>query len=96
MIPHRLGQDEAITRLKSGFATAQSKFGKLFSVQEQSWVGNHLQFRLSALAQSVSGAVDVFDDYVRLEVTLPGILALIAEKIQPLIRKEATLLLEKR
>jgi hypothetical protein len=33
---------------------------------------------------------------VRLEVVLPWLLAKIAEKVQPLIRKEGTLMLEKK
>ena len=46
--------------------------------------------------QSISGTIDVLDDYVRLEVVLPEFLARIAAVIQPLIHKEATLLLEKK
>jgi hypothetical protein len=95
-IPHSLGQNEAIRRLKGGLGEAQAKFGQLFSVQEDAWTDNRLQFRLTALAQSVSGTIDVFDDYVRLEVVLPWLLAKIAEKIQPLIQREGTLLLGKK
>jgi hypothetical protein len=96
MIPHRIGQEEAIRRLKEGFDAAQTKFGQFFSMQEQAWVGNRLQFRLSALAQSITGTIEVFDDQVRLELVLPWLLAVIAETIQPLIRKEGMLLLEKK
>jgi len=95
-IPHRLGQDEATRRLKTGLGSAQAKFGHLFSVQEETWTGNRLQFRLRALAQSVSGTIDVLDDHVRLEVVLPWLLAKIAASLQPLISKEGTLLLEKK
>jgi Putative polyhydroxyalkanoic acid system protein (PHA_gran_rgn) len=68
----------------------------LFTVQDETWTGDHLQFRLTALGQAVSGGIDVADDHVRLEVVLPWLLAMIAEKIQPLIRKEGTLMLEKK
>jgi hypothetical protein len=95
-IPHRLGQAEAITRLRSGLDAAQRKFGQFFSTQEATWTGNRLRFRLSALAQSVGGTIDVFDDHVRLELVLPWLLAAIAETIQPLIRKEGIFLLEKK
>jgi hypothetical protein len=95
-IPHHLGQEEALRRLRYGFASAQAKFGQFFSVHEQTWTGNRLQFNLSALGQSVSGSIDVFDDQVRLELVLPWLLATIAERLQPLIRKEATVLLEKK
>jgi len=95
-IPHRLGQDEAVRRLKSGLRSAQEKFGQFFSLQEETWTGNCLQFRVTALAQTASGSIDVRDDHVRLEVVLPWLLAKVAETIQPLIRKEGTLMLEKK
>src|ERR1700720_1692879 len=95
-IPHRLGRDEAARRLKSGVRSAQEKFGQFFTLQEGPWIDNRLQFRVTALAQTASGTIDVLDDHVRLEVTLPWFLAKVAATIQPLIRKEGTLLLEKK
>ena len=93
-IPHRLGREEAMRRLKSGLHHAQQKFGQFFSLQEEIWTDNRLQFRVSALAQTASGTIDVLDDYVRLEVMLPWLLAKIAEAVQPVIRKEGALMLE--
>jgi putative polyhydroxyalkanoic acid system protein len=95
-IPHRLGKEEAVRRLKNGLAEAEASFGYLFSVQKQIWTGNHLQFQVSALGQAASGSIDVAEDYVRLEVFLPWLLAKLAASLQPLIRKEGTLLLEKK
>jgi hypothetical protein len=95
-ISHRLGQDEAVRRLKSGVRSTQEKFGQFFTLQEETWTDNHLQFRVTALAQTASGTIDVRNDHVRLEVVLPWLLAKVAETIQSLIRKEGTLLLEKK
>jgi Putative polyhydroxyalkanoic acid system protein (PHA_gran_rgn) len=95
-IPHRLGKGEARRRLQEGLGGAGASFSHLFSIQEQVWTGDRLQFRVSALAQSVKGTIDVADDYVRIEVFLPWLLAKLAETLQPLIRKEGTLLLEKK
>jgi hypothetical protein len=95
-IPHSLGRDQATHRLKAGLRGAQARFGQLFTVQEDVWTDSRLQFRIAALAQSVSGTIDVFDDHVRLEVSLPWLLAKIAEKIQPVIQREAVLLLDKK
>src|SRR5580704_13164293 len=91
-ISHSLGKDAAVTNLKSGLHDAQSKFGQFVSIQEETWIDNRLQFRVSALAQSVSGTIDVFEDHVKLEIFLPWLLSKIADAIQPLIRREATLL----
>jgi Putative polyhydroxyalkanoic acid system protein (PHA_gran_rgn) len=95
-IPHRLGKDEALRRIKTGLGDVRAKFGQFLRIEDEVWTDNRLQFRISALAQSISGTIDVLDDYVRLEVLLPEFLAKIAAVIQPLIHKEATLLLEKK
>ena len=95
-IPHRLGKEEAIRRLKSGLGSMRTNFGHLLAVQEEIWTGDHLQFQVSALGQAAAGIIDVAEDHVRLEVTLPWLLAKLAEKIQPMIRKEGTLMLEKK
>jgi hypothetical protein len=92
-IPHRLGKDEALRRLKNGLSTASANFGHVFKVEEQNWTGPHLQYRISALGQVASGSIDVAEN---LEVFLPWLLAKLAETLQPLIRKEGTLLLEKK
>jgi hypothetical protein len=95
-IPHRLGKDEAVRRLKAGLGKAQADYGHLFAVQEETWTGDRLQFRVSALGQAASGTIDVADDHVDLQVFLPWLLAKLAEAIQPLVRKEGTLMLEKK
>ncbi len=95
-IPHRLGKEEALRRLKSGLGSVRANFGHLFVVQEETWTDDHLQFRVSTLGQTVSGSIDVAEDLVNLEVVLPWLLAMLAEKLQPLIRKEGSLMLEKK
>ncbi len=95
-IPHHLGKDEALRRLKKGLSSASTNFGHLFKIQEEIWTGPRLQYRISALGQVASGSIDVAEDCVRLEVFLPWLLAKLAETLQPLIRKEGTLLLEKK
>jgi hypothetical protein len=94
-IPHRLGKDIALARLKSGFTRARTKFGHLLTVEEEVWSGDHLEFQVRVVGQVAGGTIDVAQDHVRLEVTLPWLLAAFAEKIAPAICKEGTLLLEK-
>ncbi len=95
-IPHRLGKQGAMRRLGGGLAGVTTNFGHLFRVEEQSWTGDRLQFRVSALGQTASGSIDVAEDHVRLEVFLPWLLARLAEAMVPLIRREGTLMLEKK
>jgi len=95
-IPHRLGKAEAVRRLKSGLGRARTDFGHIISVDEETWNGDAVAFRLRALGQSASGTIEVLEDVLRLEVTLPWLLSKLTERFVPAIRKEATLLLEKK
>ena len=95
-VPHRLGREEAVRRLKSGFERAGSQFGDLLDISEQAWNGDRLTFRASALGQHASGLIDVLEDSIRIEVSLPWLLAKMAEKLIPAIRREGTLMLEKK
>lgn len=95
-IPHRLGRQEAVRRIKNGLGRARTDFGHLMSIEEESWTGDRVAFRLRALGQAASGVIDVQEDHLRLEVSLPWLLAKLSEKLIPAIRKEGTLLLEKK
>ena len=95
-IPHHLGKDEAVRRLKSGLGSVRANYSHIFDVQEEIWTGDRLAFRVRALAQTLSGTIDVAEDHVTLQVFLPWLLAKLAEAIQPVIRREGTLLLDKK
>ncbi len=95
-IPHRLGREEATRCIKSGLTAARTNYSALLTIHEETWSGDRLAFNLSALGQSAVGFIDVAEDHVRLEVALPWLLALVAEKFTPAIRKQTTLMLEKK
>jgi Putative polyhydroxyalkanoic acid system protein (PHA_gran_rgn) len=95
-IPHHLGREEAARRVKSGLAAARTHYSALLTISEETWSGDRLGFNVSVLGQSAAGFIDFADDHVRLEVTLPWLIAKIAEKFTPAIRKEGTLMLEKK
>jgi hypothetical protein len=67
----------------------------LFLFKNQ-WSGDHLDFRASLLGQSTTGTVDVAEDHVRLEVRLPWLLSMVANKAKVLVEKQGKLMLEKR
>jgi len=95
-IPHRLGKDEAIRRLKAGLGTVHARFHRFLIVQEETWMGDWLAFRIAALGQTASGTIDVFADHVRLEVTLPWLLDLVARRVHKVIEPQGTAMLEKK
>jgi isopropylmalate/homocitrate/citramalate synthase len=95
-IPHSLGKQEAIRRIKEGLKIVKSKFGKVVTVQEECWAGDELQFRVAALGQFANGTIDVAEDCARLEVLLPWLLARATEEIQRAIQRQGTAMLEKK
>ncbi len=94
-IPHSLGREEAVRRLKTGLTRAASSVPVL-QVDEERWEDNRMIFRVRALGQAASGQVDVADDHVRVEVVLPWLLQRFAEAAQAAIRNRGNLLLTKR
>jgi hypothetical protein len=95
-IPHQLGKEEALRRLQSGLGRFRTSFGDKVAVVEETWAGDHLDFRWGIFGQTVGGNLDVAADHVRLEVQLPWLLAQLAEKATALIQKQGTLLLGKK
>jgi hypothetical protein len=55
-----------------------------------------MNFRIRALGQAAAGHLDVADDHVYIEVTLPWLLQRFAEVAQVAIRKRGNLLLGKK
>src|SRR5215467_16060677 len=93
-IPHRLGREEALRRLRTGLSRAATSIPVL-KVDEERWEGDHMFFRVRALGQAASGHIDVADDHVRVEVMLPWLLQRFADAAQAAIRERGTLLLTK-
>jgi hypothetical protein len=94
-IPHRLGREEATRRLKAGLTRAATSIPVL-KVDEERWQDNRMVFRVRALGQAAAGHLDVEDDHVRLEVSLPWLLQRFAEVAQVAIQNRGRLLLTKR
>jgi hypothetical protein len=94
-IPHRLGREEASRRLRAGLTRAAQSVPVL-KVDEERWEGDRMIFRVRALGQAAAGHLDVAEDHVRLEVTLPWLLQRFAEVAQVAIKNRGNLLLTKR
>ena len=94
-IPHQLGREEASRRLKAGLTRAAASVPVL-KVDKERWEGDRMIFRVRALGQAATGHLDVAEDHVRLEVTLPWLLQRFAEVAQVAIRNRGNLLLTKR
>jgi len=95
VIPHTLGKAEAVRRLRDGFARAHGHLGPI-AIEQQTWEGDTLRFGMRALGQTATARIDVLEDALRVEVSLPWLLAKAAKRLLPILRKEATVLLEKK
>jgi hypothetical protein len=96
VVGHNLGKAEAVRRLKEGFARTQGHLGPMIVMEQESWEGDTLRCRMRALGQTAAATVEVLDDALRIEVSLPWLLAKAAKRLLPILRKEATHLLEKK
>jgi hypothetical protein len=95
-IPHHLGKDEALRRIKAGLGRAKTEFAWLLTLEQEIWIGDRLTFCAAAMGQRAQGTLDVYEQGVRLEVTLPWLLARFAQAAQRVIGQKGQLMLEKK
>ena len=96
VVAHRLGKVEAEHRLKEGLARAGGHLGTMITIEQETWEGDTLHFRMRALGQTAAATIEVLEEALRIEVSLPWLLAKAAKSLLPVLRKEATLLLERK
>jgi hypothetical protein len=95
-VHHQLGKQEAVRRIKGGISRVSGAVGNRLLMSETNWTEDHLDFRASLLGQSAFGTLDVDDDKIRIEVTLPFVLHFVAEKAKMLLERQGRLLLENK
>lgn len=95
-IPHDLGRAEAMRRLQGGMGSLKTQFGDKIAKIDERWTGDRMDFSVGVMGQSVSGHLDVREDSVQVEVQLPWVLSMLAEKVKPVIQKQGRLMLEKK
>jgi putative polyhydroxyalkanoate system protein len=91
-IPHELGRAEARRRIDEGVGRLTGQIGAVGQL-ERRWEGDVLHFSLAAIGQTVTGTIGIAEREVRVEVLLPGIFAMIANKVKGRLRDEGQLLL---
>lgn len=90
-IPHRLGRATARGRIEEGFGSLRDQFagglGRMLTCHER-WEGDRLNFDAGTLGHKITGRLDVADEWVRIEVDLPGLLAGLAHRIASKLNDE--------
>ena len=77
-------------------ASSKGHVGAMIAMEQETWQGDTLRFRMRVLGQTAAASIEVLEDALRLEVSLPWLLAKAAKRLLPILRKEASLLLEKK
>jgi hypothetical protein len=95
-LPHELGRAEARRRIDEGFGSFARHLGAVAGSVTKTWTGDHLTFRLAALGQEIKGSMDVEDTVVKMEVLLPNLLAMLANRMRGRLESEGQLLLDKK
>ena len=95
IVGHRLGKVEAVRRLKEGLARTNGNLG-LIAMEQETWEGDTLRFHVRVLGQAAAASIEVLEDALRVEVSLPWLLAKAAKRLLPILCNEARLLLEKK
>jgi hypothetical protein len=94
-IPHSLGRQEAKRRLDSGISRLRPELAGLVSSLDYSWEADRLNFRASAMWQTITGVIEVLDDAVRIEIELPWVMRLLADTVTKQVRGRGLAMLEK-
>ena len=91
-VPHQLGQDAAVEKLKSFLEHVKQRYAKQISEVEGSWADNVLNYKLTTFGIKVDGTLTVEDDRVMMKGNLPFAAMVfkgkIAESIRVALEKE--------
>jgi putative polyhydroxyalkanoate system protein len=93
-VPHKLTKEQARARIAGGVGHFRQQFGASVTRFDDAWDGDRLKLDVSAMGQAVGARVDVGDKDVRIEVDLPWMLAMLADKIRGRVETDARKLLE--
>jgi hypothetical protein len=94
-IPHQLGRDEARRRIDHGFATLVRQLPGGGSCSHR-WTGDQLDFSATGMGQTIRGLIDVQETFVAIRIDLPGVLGVIAGRLQGLLQTAGQLLLGRK
>jgi hypothetical protein len=59
IVGHRLGKDEALRRIKESFARTSGHLGPMLAMEQETWEGDTLRFRMRALGHTAAASIDV-------------------------------------
>lgn len=91
-IPHQLGRDEARRRIVGQMSKVKQQAATFGTIQE-TWQGDEMEFTAAVMGQSFNGRVRVEDKEVRVNITLPWMLAMLGDTVRQRVEDEGRKLL---
>lgn len=70
-VPHNLGKDAAVAKLKDFLVQVQERYAKEISDVDGSWNDNVLSYEFTTFGIKIDGTLTVEDEVVRMEGNLP-------------------------
>lgn len=92
-IPHKLGQANAVTKLKELIPKLKREHGSEISDVWQEWQGSSAEFGFRTRGFDISGRLTVHDRSVTITGKLPFLVSMFSDRIEDAIRSEAAKLL---
>ena len=93
-ISHKLGRDGAKRRIDDSLGQIRSEVATYVKTLDYAWRDYTLDFRVVALMQTITGRIEVYEDFVKIDLELPRLLHLFAKTIQGQLQHRAAALLE--
>jgi hypothetical protein len=88
-VQHRLGREKASARAREGIDKLRRQYLDKVARAEIVWTGDVAHVTVEALGHTAFATVAIFDDHVRIELRLPGLLGMLSGKIRTLAQRNA-------
>lgn len=93
-LPHQLGRAEAKQRIAAGAGKLADFLPGGSGEVRSNWQGDRLYLDIKAMGQNVTGHIDVEESQVRIELTLPPMLAMLANRFRSFLGRKGSEMLE--
>ncbi|MCW2315054.1 Putative polyhydroxyalkanoic acid system protein (PHA_gran_rgn) [Rhodoblastus acidophilus] len=80
-VPHKLGAAEAERRVRRGFGVIKEKFGDKLSAVDVVWGEGRADLTITAVGQTLRGALEFLPEAVRVTIDLPWFLAALGSSV---------------
>ena len=87
-VPHELGQEQAVAKLKSEANQLQQAFSGQYSDYQETWEDHRLAFQFKTFGFNIKGSVEVEPSRVQVDVDLPIAAMMFKGMIEERIREK--------